>query len=303
MMRFERKQKIFDVGGVKMGGQPGRLPTVLIGSIFYEGDRIVENEKIGVFDERKAEELINKQQELSDMTGNPSMIDIVAESADTMKKYIDFVCSISNAPILLDSTSAETKVSGLKHANEVGLIEKVVYNSISIYTKDFEIDAMREVRLESAIVQTYHPKNPKPEAKIDLLKGRKNVLKNILEKSRIKNILVDASVIDVPSIGIAAETVRLVKKEFGFPAGGGPTNAILTWKKVKNFGYLTKKICIVTSITPLLYAGADFILYGPIKMCEIVFPCCAMLDAIIAYSARIDGFDTETKDHPLYKIF
>ena len=37
LFRFERKQEVFDIGGIKIGGQPGELPTVLVGSIFYEG--------------------------------------------------------------------------------------------------------------------------------------------------------------------------------------------------------------------------------------------------------------------------
>ncbi|RJS86070.1 tetrahydromethanopterin S-methyltransferase subunit H, partial [Candidatus Bathyarchaeota archaeon] len=37
MFKFNKKQKIFEIGKVKIGGQPGELPTVLIGSLFHEG--------------------------------------------------------------------------------------------------------------------------------------------------------------------------------------------------------------------------------------------------------------------------
>jgi tetrahydromethanopterin S-methyltransferase subunit H len=58
LFKFERKQEIFDIGGIKVGGQPGELPTVLVGSIFHEGHKIVKDRFSGVFDKAEAE--INK---------------------------------------------------------------------------------------------------------------------------------------------------------------------------------------------------------------------------------------------------
>jgi tetrahydromethanopterin S-methyltransferase subunit H len=52
---FKTEQKIFDIGGLKIGGQPGQLPTVAVGSIFYHKDKIVIDPKTGSFDRQKAE--------------------------------------------------------------------------------------------------------------------------------------------------------------------------------------------------------------------------------------------------------
>ena len=70
-------QKIYEIGGKRIGGQPGELPATLIGSIFYQGHKIVEDPKKGIFDRVRAEELIEKQDEFSDLTGNPCMLDVV----------------------------------------------------------------------------------------------------------------------------------------------------------------------------------------------------------------------------------
>ena len=67
MLRFERDQKVYDIRGVKVGGQPGEYPTVLIGTIFYEGQKIVKDKNKGIFDRDAAEELIKRQEELSDL--------------------------------------------------------------------------------------------------------------------------------------------------------------------------------------------------------------------------------------------
>ena len=50
MFKFEKEQKVFDIAGVIVGGQPGEYPTVLIGSIFYDRHKIVTDIMKGEFD-------------------------------------------------------------------------------------------------------------------------------------------------------------------------------------------------------------------------------------------------------------
>ena len=61
LFKFKKKQQIFEIGGIKVGGQPGELPTVLVGSIFHEGHKIVKDKKLGLFNKKKAKKLINIQ--------------------------------------------------------------------------------------------------------------------------------------------------------------------------------------------------------------------------------------------------
>ena len=66
MFRFDKEQIVLDVAGLKIGGQPGEYPTVIAGTIFYGGHKIISDEKAGVFDKDKAEGLIKMQEEMSD---------------------------------------------------------------------------------------------------------------------------------------------------------------------------------------------------------------------------------------------
>ncbi|MDP3035576.1 MAG: tetrahydromethanopterin S-methyltransferase subunit H, partial [Methanobacteriaceae archaeon] len=68
MFRFDKEQVVIDVAGVKVGGQPGEYPTVLAGTIFYGGHKIISDEKAGVFDKDAAEALIKTMEEMSDVT-------------------------------------------------------------------------------------------------------------------------------------------------------------------------------------------------------------------------------------------
>jgi tetrahydromethanopterin S-methyltransferase subunit H len=55
MFKFNTPQKIYDVGRVKVGGQPGQLPTFLIGSIFWLGQKMVQDANKGIFDAKEAD--------------------------------------------------------------------------------------------------------------------------------------------------------------------------------------------------------------------------------------------------------
>ena len=50
MFKFEKKQEVFDIYGVKIGGQPGEYPTVLADTIFYYWHNILSDEIKGIFD-------------------------------------------------------------------------------------------------------------------------------------------------------------------------------------------------------------------------------------------------------------
>ena len=306
MLNFESEQKIFEIGNVKVGGQPGELPTVLVGSIFYDRHKIVSDPMKGVFDRNKAEELIKRQEELSDKTGNPHMVDVVGSSGAAIVKYIEFVAGVTDAPFFVDSTATDVKMAGLKYAADVGLLDRAVYNSITFHVSDQEILELKNIGVKSAILLGYNPRNVKPPGRIALLKGDENKkgLLQYAEDAGVQNILVDTAVLDVPSIGIAAEAVKLVKEEFGLPAGGGPLNAVLEWKRVVELGENAKKVCAATAVTAMIHAGANWVLYGPIYNADVVFPAVAMVDATIAYTkSRMRVINIQTKNHPLYKIF
>ncbi|MFX1265011.1 MAG: tetrahydromethanopterin S-methyltransferase subunit H, partial [Promethearchaeota archaeon] len=76
MFFFEREQYIYNVGGVKVGGNLGENPTVLVGTIFYGGHKIVKDAAKGEIDKKTAEDLIAIQNDVSDTTGNPAMIQV-----------------------------------------------------------------------------------------------------------------------------------------------------------------------------------------------------------------------------------
>ncbi len=305
MFKFEREQRIFEIGDVKVGGQPGELPTVLIGSLFHEGHRIVKDRSLGLFDEQEAERLINVQEEMSDRTGVPCMLDVVGENPKALKRYINFVSEATDSPFLINGPEMSVRVKAANYAREVGLQERAVYNSINYTLDEGEINAIKETGLKAAIVQAFNPRNPRPEGMLQILREtpeKEGLLAGAL-RAGVEKPLVFTPVLDVPSIGFGARGVYLAKEEFGMPTGTAPVGVVGRWNRVKGLGRHAKRVCRAGALTLAQSMGANFIIYGAVAKARDVFPVCAMIDATIAYNARNFGIKPLTRDHPIYRIF
>jgi len=295
---LRRTQKVFDVGGVKIGGVPGKDPTVLIGTIFYRKQRIVKDEGKGVFDEEKAEEVIRRQEELSDITGNPCMLDIEGSTPQALERYIDFAADSTDMPLLMGGVTFQVRQEGLKRVVESGLTSRVVYNSLMPGCEDEELKLIRDAGIESAVLLAYNVTDLKPSGRVEAVTG-------LLERVQgygVEKPLLDTFVMDIPSLGIAFRALIDLKAKFGFPAGCGPHNAIGLWKGLrKKMGVRTVRPVVASVNAFAAAAGADFILYGPIEAANIVFPAVAMVDAAYAFPSMQKG-DKLKKSHPLFRI-
>jgi len=297
MLRFNCEQKTFEISGIKVGGKPLEQPTVLIGSIFYRKHKIVQDEDKGVFDKTRAEKLINLQEEFSDKTGNPCMLDVVGATSDSLIKYLTFTSEVSKCPLLIDGITPQIRIEGLKYIDEVGLSERVIYNSITPDYKQEELEAIKKYKVKNAIILSYYPKD-------FTSRGRIKIVKELIPKVNIfiDNIMVDTCVLDIPSLGSACKSIYNIKNELGYPSGCGPHNAIETWRGLKTKMGKQARIPSMASVAVLSAAiGADFILYGPIEEAEYIFPSIALVDAAYAQLSIENGV-RPNKNHPIFKI-
>ncbi len=137
MFRFKKDQKVSTMAGMKVGGQPGDNPPLLIASMFHNKDRIVTDRK-GNFDRAKAVELIKTQEALSASTGIPAMVAMVANSAEEAKIYIDFYRETTKMPFGIDMWVAEKRAEATEYVARLGLQDQFLYNSITPWDKDIK---------------------------------------------------------------------------------------------------------------------------------------------------------------------
>ena len=298
MWNFKAEQKVFQIGGISIGGIPGQRPVVLVGTLFYHGHKIVKDENAGTFDEAAAEALVKAQDEMSDKTGNPAMIDVAAASIPAMKTHLEFVADLTKSPLMIDSPSAEIRAVGLAHAKEQGILDRVVYNSINPGSKPDELKTIQSSGVSSSVLLAYNMKDFSTA-------GRISAIKELVSKRQefgIEKPLIDTCVLDLPTLGSALRAIYELKDELGFPAGCGAHNAVALWKGLKSkMGEQAVKPCLASVNAASAAVGADFILYGPIDDAKVVFPAVAMVDT--AYSQLlIEKRIQIPKTHPRYRI-
>jgi len=169
VFRFEKEQKIIEAGGIKLGGQPGELPTVLTATIFYLGHKIVSDKKKGIFDKARAEALINRMDELSDMTTNPFILDVVGTSVEAYQNYIEFISKVTEAPIQVDAMSPKVRMETIKWASEIGLSARLINNSIYKGVKDKELQNLKECGVKASILLCDNPNDESTQGKVDIV--------------------------------------------------------------------------------------------------------------------------------------
>jgi tetrahydromethanopterin S-methyltransferase subunit H len=290
MFKFQKEQEIVNIAGVKVGGQPGELPTVLAGTIFYDKHEIVEDVVKGLFDRTAAEELINLQETSSEETGNPHIIHIFGTTPKSITRYIDFVTEISEAPFLIDSPEGAVRSHAAEYVSEIGLADRAIYNSINLSINASEIEALALSDIDSSIILGFNAMDSTLQGRMELLENGAGLLEegllSIADSCGIVNKLIDPSITPIGNgAGVALRMTITAKAKWGHPIGSGIHNAPSAWnwlnrKKEKN--PILYKICDIGSTCLQQAAAGDFILYGPIEYAPYVFPMAAMSDIMIA---------------------
>jgi tetrahydromethanopterin S-methyltransferase subunit H len=306
LFRFKCEQSIVNVAGVKFGGQPGELATVLCGTIFYQGHRIVENDELGTFDHAAAERLVARQAELSEDTGCPAVLHIYARTRQAYLRYLDFVEQVWEGPFIIDSADSVTRAAAALLVSELGYGDRAIYNSISLATDDVEAGAMLDSEIDSAIVLAYNPGEPGVEGALRVLETGGSVLeKGLIPLARelgFVNLLIDPGVVPLGSgAGASLRFSVVAKARLGLPVGSGIHNAVSSWPWLGKKEISTRRCCDAAAAAMQLLSAGDYLLYGPIENSDFIFPAAALADILVAEAVR-DLDILPGAGHPLYRL-
>ncbi len=294
-------QKEFVINGVRIGGLPGTNPVLLIGSMFYMGDKLVENPEEGIVRREETKTIIEKTHALSQEYKVGFALDVIMYTDKAARNILPFIADIFDGLIFLDGVDENARIEAVKIADEIGIIDRSILNALYVSTTDKEIEALKEHHVKNAVLMVFDPSNPletlMPENKLRLAKEKLLV---IASKAGIENTLLDTVVLDPSSIIHNATSIRILKNALGLPSGCAPANISSVLSK-KILGEV-EAISISTSIVVLLRLfGADFIFYGPVKKLNQVVSGVAFADALLGYLYRGLGLKIP-KEHPLNSI-
>ena len=301
MFRYQVKQQVFHIGGVKVGGQLGENPPLLIGNMFQKGDLILEDRKSGKFNRKAAEERIRELEQFSRETGVPCLIAMVANSEDEMKNYIDFFVSVTEMPFAIDVWQQKTRLAAARYLAAKGLQKRALYNSITPWDEDInaQVSELKELGIKHVVVQVFDMEDKTPTGRVKSLKA----LLPLVAKGNFESILVDTAVMNLPATTFSLLANHLIKKEFGLPVGFAPSNGTYMWRKAAGEKDRDKFPAIDAGVHAISALVSDFLFFGPLTGTSRVFPAVAAACSMMAALAYSESAVLPMGNHPFSLLF
>ncbi len=308
MFTFDKEQQVFSIGKVKVGGQPGVNPPLVMPSLFQKGDPCVESRQKRLFDKTMATEQIRRLEVLSELTGMPVIVAMVANSADEMKAYVDFYVETTDIPFAIDMWKLEPRIEATRYVAELGLLDRMLYNSVTVWSPDVsaEVEQIRELGVKHVCAVVMDMVDQLPS-------GRMSALDDMLPKlapGNFESILVDTSVMNLPSTGICALSNRLVKEKYGLPAGAASANGTYMWQKsvwkenLDTWGEAAFAAVDAATHAATIALWGDFIFSGPMWGNDHVFPAVAAAHTMVSTMHYAEtGELTENELAPVCRLF
>lgn len=301
MLRYDSAQKVCNIGGLKVGGQPGENPPLLIGNMFQKGDVLIESRKEHKFNREEAARRIHEMERLSQETGVPGLVAMVANTEEEAKAYVDFFISVTGMPFAIDIWKQNTRLAAARYVAELGLQDRLLYNSITPWDDDIEgqVSELKELGIRHVVVQAFDVEDKRPSGRVTSLRR----MLPLLEKGDFQSILVDTAVMNLPATAFSLAANRLIKQEFGFPVGCAPSNGTYMWRKSLSEDTVGRFLAVDAAIEAITAMGSDFILYGPMTGSSRVFPAVAAGTALLATQAYEENVPLPEGVHPLNLLF
>lgn len=308
MFRFETEPKTYEIGGVKLGGQPAEYPTIACFSIFQESDRLFDKgSRRKGFNEERGEELLKTAEKYGEETGVSVMADIVASPGEKFNKYVDFVTSVSKMPFCVDAIQMKTKLQGAEYCAEKGLLDRMFYNSITVWEEDpvTEIKEMVQIGVKNVLLVAFDVADQMPTGRIS---GAQKLL-DAMEKAdaKFETVIVDTTTLNAPAAAMCGIAGKMIKEKWGFATASAPSNgSYMEYKRFKEEMWDFKSWSAIDAAVEALSAFFfnDLVFSGPMAGAARVMPAIALADAFLA-TAVFDETKEMPKDpnHPITKLW
>jgi len=213
----------YSYGNIKLGKGNFELPPVLIGTIFYQNETIIDRKNPEVFNSSKAMKRIDTHISLSEKYKIPNLVEISATSPKSMRNYLEFYLDHYDPPFILGG-NFESRVAGIEYLTEHGIKpDQYIYNTISNLKNKKEIEIIKKYKIESAVILILSSENMTSTQRYAYLTER-NQPNNMsiiegLDKIGVKKFWIDGGVVNLESLAHILETQQLVSTSLKLPVG------------------------------------------------------------------------------------
>ncbi|MHC1680437.1 MAG: hypothetical protein AB9860_04195 [Methanomassiliicoccales archaeon] len=292
MYKFQTVQRELSIGGVSVGGQPGKRRTMLVGSLFYPRHTVVLDPRKGALDRAKLNERLDSYLATISNCGCPSGLMLYAESCESARAYLESVCDKVPGPLFADSGSAEVRLSFLKSAQEMGILDRLVYNTINAGLSEEETEALRACPPVNAVVLAFNPRGDDVKGRIYMLESGDDLIPQGLvpaaQELGIKNLLIDTAVTSPDlSAGSALRSILVAKAKWGLPTGCALHNAVecLRLDGLEDPKEARRSVD-ASAVAISIMAGADYVVYGPLEYAKRTMPVASFADKMMEQASR-----------------
>jgi len=258
----------YSYGNIKLGIGKFELPPVLIGTIFYQNETIVNRKNPEIFNMQKAIKRIETHQSLSEKYKIPNLIEISATTPKSIIKYLEFYLDHFNPPFILGG-NFESRIAGIEYLEENGIKpEHYIYNTISNLKNQKEVEVLKKYKIKSAVVLILGSENMTSTQRFSYIteKTQPNNVNMIdgLKDIGVERIWIDGGVVNLESLAHILETQQLISKSLRLPVGTAPSLFLFQYSSPRlNIKFHTRYRR--ASIMFIVAWYSNFIFYGAIE--------------------------------------
>jgi len=263
-----KEPQYYSYGDIKVGKGNFDLPPVLIGTMFYQNQTLIDRQNPVIFNPEKAKKRISNQIALSKKYKIPNLIEISATTPEAMIKYLEFYLDNFEPPFVLGG-NFESRNTGIEYLREHGYNpDQYIYNTISNLKNKQEVEIIKKYKITSAVVLILGSENMTSTQRFEYITA-KNQPGNIsilggLNNIGVEKIWIDGGVVNLESLAHILETQQLIKTSLQLPVGTAPNLFLFQYSSPKlNIKFHTRfRRASIMSIASWI---SNFIFYGAIE--------------------------------------
>lgn len=258
----------YTYGNIKLERGKFSSPPILIGTIFYQNETLVDRKNPEIFNTQKAMKRIETHQSLSKKYKIPNLLEISATTPKSMIRYLEFYLDHFNPPFILGG-NFESRVAGIEYLTENGIkSDQYIYNTISNLKNKKEIEIIQKHKLKSVVILILGSENMSSTQRYAYIteKSQPNNMSIIdgLKKIGIEKLWIDGGVVNLESLAHILETHQLVSTSLKLPVGTAPNLFLFQYSSPRlNIKYHTRYRR--ASIMFIATWFSNFIFYGAIE--------------------------------------
>ena len=258
----------YTYGNIKLERGKFSSPPLLIGTIFYQNETLVDRKNPEIFNTQKAMKRIETHQSLSKKYKIPNLLEISATTPKSMIRYLEFYLDHFNPPFVLGG-NFESRVAGIEYLTENGIkSDQYIYNTISNLKNKKEIEIIQRNKLKSVVILILGSENMTSTQRYAYI-TEKNQPNNVsiiegLKKIGVEKIWIDGGVVNLESLAHILDTHQLVSTSLKLPVGTAPNLFLFQYSSPRlNLKYHTRYRR--ASIMFIATWFSNFIFYGAIE--------------------------------------